>query len=62
MHHKRRYDNEISISAYFYGNSITQNEKETAEKLIRANAVNYDGQVHKIVFLNSKEELGDMKI
>lgn len=29
MHHKRRYKNVISLSAYFYGENITDNEKIT---------------------------------
>lgn len=62
MHHKRRYDNKIVISAYFYGDKITQEEKETAQRLMEANAVNYDGKVKKVVFLNSKEALGDVEI
>lgn len=57
MHHKRRYDNIIKISAHFYGENTTEAEKETARKLIKANAVNYDGEVGEITFLNSIEEL-----
>lgn len=62
MHHKRRYDNKITISAYFYGNDISEAEKETAKKLIQANAVNYDGNVGQVIFLQDKAELGGMKI
>ncbi|HKM34540.1 MAG TPA: flavodoxin family protein [Lachnospiraceae bacterium] len=57
MHHKRRYDNQIKISAYLYGENMTEAEKETTRKLITANAVNFDGTVGQVVFLNSKEEL-----
>lgn len=56
MHHKRRYDNVISISAYFYGDYITQAEKETAKSLVNANAVNFDGKVADVLFFNSAEE------
>lgn len=56
MHHKRRYDNVISISAYFYGEDITQSEKETAESLVIANAVNFDGKVKDVLFFSSAEE------
>jgi multimeric flavodoxin WrbA len=56
MHHKRRYDNVISISAYFYGGDITQSEKETAKSLVTANAVNFDGKVINVLFFNSAEE------
>ena len=57
MHHKRRYANKIKLTAYFYGNNLTEAEKETARKLVNANAVNYDGEVGQIIFLNNKEEL-----
>lgn len=57
MHHKRRYDNEILLSAYFYGENITDAEKETARKILEANADNYDGQVKDVCFYNSAEEL-----
>ena len=43
MHHKRRYDNVILLSAYYYGENITDAEKETARKILEANADNYDG-------------------
>lgn len=58
MHHKRRYDNVIHLSAYFYGEDITEEEKETARGLIQANSVNYDGVVEKVTFFNSQEEIG----
>jgi len=57
MHHKRRYDNVISISAHFYGENITDAEKETARNLLEANADNYDGVVRDVCFYKSKEEL-----
>lgn len=57
MHHKRRYDNVISISAYFYGEDISQSEKETAKSLVSANAVNYDGKVKNVLFFSTAEEV-----
>lgn len=62
MHHKRRYDNQIRISAYFYGDSITDKEKKTAETLIACNADNFDAVVEKVVFLKDKEELRGVKL
>ena len=55
MHHKRRYDNVITVTAHFYGTDITEAEKETAKKLMQANADNYDGFVGEIHFHNSIE-------
>ncbi|WP_310603673.1 flavodoxin family protein [Anaerosporobacter sp.] len=60
MHHKRRYANVINISAYFYGTDITSSEKETAKKLVTANAVNYDGKVNKITFLDSVDKVKEV--
>ncbi len=57
MHHKRRYQNRLTVSAYFYGENITEAEKETARGLIAANAVNYDGTVGEIRFFESAEGL-----
>lgn len=57
LHHKRRYDNIISIFAYFYGADITEKEKETAISLINANAVNYDGNVGGVYFYSSYEDV-----
>lgn len=57
MHHKRRYRNIISLSAYFYGEHITEAEKQTARNILAANADNYDGLVKNIYFYNTAEEL-----
>lgn len=57
MHHKRRYKNRIRLSAYLYGENITDAEKETARELLKANAENYDGLVKDVFFYRSAEEL-----
>ncbi len=57
MHHKRRYKNIIALSAYFYGNSVTEAEKETARNIIESNAFNYDGIIKKVCFYKTAEEL-----
>ena len=38
-HHPKRYKNSIALSVYFYG-EISENEKETARKLVKANGMN----------------------
>ncbi|MCI8597009.1 MAG: flavodoxin family protein [Lachnospiraceae bacterium] len=60
MHHKRRYQNVISMSAYFYGENITDTEKETARNMMAANAFNYDGVVKNVLFYDSVKELEDI--
>lgn len=49
MHHKPRYDHTMKLSIYFYGESLTETEREIARELARANAVNFhcpDWTVH----------------
>ena len=57
MHHKRRYKNVILLSAHFYGEAITEDEKRTAQNIAQANADNYDGKVKDVCFYHSPEEL-----
>lgn len=57
MHHKRRYQNVISLSLYLYGENITDAEKETARTIIEGNADNYDGLVKEVRFYQSVKEL-----
>lgn len=57
LHHKRRYQNRIALSAYFYGENITETEKETAKNIIAANADNYDALVKNIRFYKTAKEL-----
>lgn len=39
-HHATRYENKITLSVHFYGSNITEREKETAKRLVKANCVN----------------------
>jgi len=57
MHHKRRYDNTIKVSAYFYGEDISEKEKEIAKQLVHANMVNFHGVVTDVCFFNTVDEI-----
>jgi len=57
MHHCRRYNNVIHMHVWFYGGNITNIEKLTAEKLIKANAINFNSVVEDISFYNSITEV-----
>lgn len=57
MHHKRRYKNNIKLSAYFYGDNITNEEKETAISLVKANAINFYAEVVNVDFYNSENDI-----
>ena len=51
MHHKPRYENKLTVSVLFYGADITEAEKETARSLVTANALNLNGQVGSVRFM-----------
>jgi hypothetical protein len=55
-HHKNRYDNNIMLRVYFYGN-ISDREKETARKLVKANGVNYFVQSAEVYFYDEIDDL-----
>lgn len=57
MRHKSRYMNKLKIKAVFYGDDITEAEKETARALVKANAINLNGEVKEVVFVENKEML-----
>jgi len=57
MHHKRRYKNFIDLHVYFYSENITEKEKLTAQKLVKANSINLDCNVGKVLFFQSIEEM-----
>lgn len=57
MHHRRRYSNHIDMQVWFYSDNITENEKQTAQKLVKANSINLDCEVNKIEFRNSAMEI-----
>lgn len=57
MHHKRRYDNVIKISVYFYGEEISPQEKKVAKSLVQANMTNFHGEVAAIDFYDTIDEV-----
>ena len=59
MHHGERYHKNLKVSAAFYGD-MTDAEKETAVNLVVANAVNLNGTVEEINFLESADAIGEV--
>ena len=57
MHHRRRYKNHIDMKVCFYGENITEKEKQTGEKLVKANSINLDCDISSVSFVNSIEEM-----
>ena len=60
MHHRKRYDNQFLMRVIFYGSDITEEEKETAKELVKANAVNHHGKVKEVLFVESAEKIGEV--
>ena len=56
MHHQERYQNHMKISAIFYGEDITEEEKQTSRNLVEANAVNLNGTVGIVKFVKTVED------
>ena len=59
MHHGERYHKNLKVSAAFYG-EMTETEKNTAMDLVVANAVNLNGSVGEINFLDSADVVGEV--
>ncbi len=55
MHHKRRYDNVIRLKVFFYGEELTQQEKDTAAQYLEAVCLNLDCRLKELKFLTKKE-------
>ena len=60
MHHRKRYDNQFLMRVIFYGSDITEEEKETAKELVKANAANLHGKVKEVLFVESLEKIGEV--
>lgn len=59
-HHKRRYKNKIDLIVIFYGENITDLEKQTAEKLVSANATNLHCNTYSTSFITNIMEMGEL--
>ena len=55
MHHKRRFQNIMSVSAFIYGENLTFDEKETMKEMLSANADNYESTINLISFYQTSE-------
>ena len=55
MHHRHRYDNVIHLRVFFYGDDITQEEKDTANRYVEAVCVNLKASFEDIRFVTEKE-------
>lgn len=62
MHHKNRYDNHFDLKVMFYGDDITEKEKETAKKLVKANSINLDCRSFEVSFVKNSVEMEGLTI
>ena len=61
MHHKRRYDNVFETEVHFYGD-VTDAEKSTARRLVKANNVNLCGGEVTVTFHDTAEEIKEVRL
>ena len=61
IHHGERYQNVLTISALFYG-PMTENEMQTAENLVKANAVNLNAALGKVHFVEGMEDVREVLV
>ena len=61
MHHGERYHNDLTISALFYGD-LTEDEKRTAENLVKANALNLNAALGKVHFVEGMENIREVLV
>lgn len=56
MHHQLRYDKPFRLSLHFYG-SISREEQEIAQELLKANAINFGCTDYEIQFYHDQKEI-----
>ena len=61
MHHGERYHNALTISALFYGD-MSETEMQTAQNLVRANAVNLNAALGKVHFVEGMEDIREVLV
>lgn len=57
MHHRSRYDKPFDLKIWFYGKDITEQEKQTAKKLIQANGINLNCSGERVTFVQEITEV-----
>ncbi len=60
MHHAERYHKSLMFSAVLYGEDITELEKETHRNLVKANAVNLNATMGKVLFAENIEDVKEV--
>ena len=53
----RRYNNDVDMKVFFYGDKTTDKEKETTKGIVKANCINLYWNVSKISFVKNIKEM-----
>ncbi len=61
MHHRKRYEHTFDIEVHFYG-EITEGERQTAQKLVKANSDNLYGRSVKVSFYDTPNRVGEVQL
>lgn len=56
-HHKQRYKKIFEYAVCFYGKNITDNEKKTAEKLVKSNTLNFRCKKYSCLFISDIKQM-----
>lgn len=56
-HHRLRYDFPFTIYVWFYGSSISEEEQNTARRLLQANSINMGCPLAEVHFLENVAQL-----
>lgn len=62
MHHKIRYDNTFTLSAYFYGQDLSDDEKATAREVIMRNSLNLNAKIKEIQFFTDAKQIEEKSL
>lgn len=57
MHHQDRYKQGLDYKMYFYGDTMTQEEKNIAKKLVQAQALNLNASRYEVKFFDNIEDI-----
>lgn len=60
-HHQQRYKRQFKLTVHFYGEDITEAERQTGRSLIQANALNLDVSDYSVHFHRTLQSLKEVQ-
>ncbi|MEF2967740.1 flavodoxin family protein [Paenibacillus sp. M1] len=61
-HHRERYPHTFAFTVHFYGDDVTESEKETARALVAANSVNLNSTGNRVYFHHNPQAVKEAMI